>query len=543
MSHADAENKNYLAIAVALAVCTLLAFYPVVQNGFINFDDQSYITSNNYVKEGLSRESIVWAFSFSNHTGHYWHPLTWLSLMLDYELFKLNPIGYHLVNLLLHIANSLLLFTILRKMTGRLWCSAFVAALFALHPLNVETVAWAVERKSVLSSLFWMLAIMAYLRYVEKPSPARYVPVVLFLAVGLMAKSMLVSLPAVLLLLDFWPLRRIQILWGPNDGRKPFLPLLLEKVPLLILSVLSVAVSIISVKISGVETHITSKASMADRIANALVSYVAYPVKLAWPTKLAIYYPLQEPYPLWQPLCAALLLAAISIAAFYWAKQRPWLITGWFWYLGVLFPVTGIMRAGIWPAMADRFTYLPFIGLFIILAWGGAELAEKMRLPNALPIGTLAVILTAFALLTNLQARRWHDSITLFSHVAAVTTNNDVAHKNLGAALANQGRFDEALWHVNESLRIRPDPLEYVSQGWLHLQLGKYQQAAESCRNALALDPNNDKGHFLLGLAMLAMGNYPAVQEEYSRLKMLNSSYAPRLLSEFNQPHRPASAP
>jgi protein O-mannosyl-transferase len=529
MSNLDSEKTNPVVIAIVLAVCTLLAYYPVLQGGFINYDDPSYVTANSHVKAGLSVESIGWAFStffFYN-----WHPLTWISHMLDIQIFGLNPLGHHLTSLLLHTGNSVLLFVLFRRMTGSTWKSAFVAALFALHPLHVESVAWVSERKDVLCTLFGLLATLAYVEYARSAGKGAYLLCAMLFMAGLMAKPMLITLPFVLLLLDYWPLKRLQPEETGHFLSAPSSHLILEKIPLVALSLVSTVVTFMAQKQGGA---LHNDNSLLQNAGNAAVSYVTYILNMFWPAKLAVYYPLHSAMLSSGTIAlATLILIAVTGAVFYAGRRFPFLPVGWLWYLGTLVPVIGFIQVGE-HALADRYTYIPLIGLFIILAWGGAALGERMRLPKTLLFGAALVILIACALLSNLQARKWHDSVTLFSHAVAVTENNDLAHKNLGAALANRGQFEEALAHVTESLRIKSEPREFVSQGWLYLKLGQNQQAAQSCRQALALAPNDDKGHFILGLASIGLKDYRAAIAEYEILRAFNSPYAIQLFDQLN---------
>lgn len=529
MSHLNSEKISPFTIALVLAVCTLLAFYPVLQSGFINYDDPSYVTANSHVKAGLSFESIGWAFStffFYN-----WHPLTWISHMLDVQLFGLNPLGHHLTSLLLHIGNSILLFVLFRRMTNNTWKSAFVAALFALHPLHVESVAWVSERKDVLCTLFGLLAAMAYVEHARTARKGAYLLCAVLFMAGLMAKPMLITLPFVLLLLDYWPLKRLQPEGDCHFRSAPLSRLILEKIPLVALSLISVVITVLAQKKGGA---LHGNNSLLHNAGNAAVSYISYIFNMFWPAKLAVYYPLHSVQLYSGKIAlAAVILIAVTGAVIITGRRFPFLAVGWLWYLGTLVPVIGFIQVGE-HALADRYTYIPLIGLFVILAWGGAALGERMRLPKAMLFGVALVILTACALLTNLQARRWHDSVTLFSHAVAVTEDNDLAHKNLGAALASRGQFEEALVQVTESLRIKPEPREYVSQGWLYLKLGKNPQAAQSCRQALALAPDDDKGHFILGLASIGLKDYHAAIAEYERLQALNSPYAVQLFEQLN---------
>jgi hypothetical protein len=396
-----------------LAVLTVTAFWQLKDCGFISYDDEQYVTKNAYVQSGLNGNSVKQAFSseLAKHSGH-WHPITWLSLMLDHSIFGLNPHGYHLVNLLFHVMNTILLFLILRRMTKTLWPSAFVACLFAIHPLHVESVAWIVERKDVLSTFFWMLTMGAYSYYVEHPGFRRYCFVLLFFALGLMSKSMLVTLPFVLLLLDYWPLRRFSEIipdqkiqaeefnFVPSDKQKKkskkkdavkeilevkkpadpeykwslIYPLLLEKIPLFALAIISSIVTYLAAHSAGA-IH-SEEMSLGVRIGNAFISYIAYMGKMIWPSNLAVFYPHPGGLIPWQVLGSVFLLIVITLVVIWKAKKSPYLVTGWLWYLGTLVPVIGIVQAGS-QAMADRYTYIPLIGLFITVAWDVPDLLKK----------------------------------------------------------------------------------------------------------------------------------------------------------------------
>ncbi|MBC2695325.1 MAG: hypothetical protein HF982_08645, partial [Desulfobacteraceae bacterium] len=351
--HSDSIfNIGYdVLICLFLVIATLAVYWQINYHEFINFDDSLYILQNKQVQKGLTSESISWAFSFTDIA--YWHPLTWLSHMLDCQIYGLIPGMHHRTNLILHIVNSILLFFVFQKMTGALWRSAFVATLFALHPLNVESVAWVAERKNVLSTFFWMLTMLAYVHYTTRPGLYRYLLTLLFLMLGLMAKPMLVTLPFVLLLLDYWPLERLR-------NQSPF-NLILEKIPFFAFSAVSVYISSLSVKYYGIVVS-TELVPMQIRIANALVSYVKYIEKMIWPKNLAIFYPFPDTLPIWQILGAGLFLASISFLVFLNLRKKPYLCMGWLWFLGTLIPVIGLKQAGLWPAMADRWAYVPFVG-------------------------------------------------------------------------------------------------------------------------------------------------------------------------------------
>lgn len=517
----DNQNKAIpISIVAGLSLLAFLAYLPVLGAGFINYDDPFYVTANSRVLPGLSPESIRWAFStFYNYN---WHPVTWLSHMLDVQLFGLNPAWHHLVNLLLHIANSTLLFLLLQRMTNAVWKSACVAALFALHPLHVESVAWISERKDLLSTMFGFLAISAYVEFARSRKAGAYALCALLFGIGLMAKPMLITLPFVLLLLDYWPLGRL----GRDNGGEPLPRLLLEKLPLAGLSLISVAITFLAQKQGGA---MPGGSSIPANAGNAVISYAAYIMKMFRPAGLAVFYPF-DPAAISAgrvalSLALILLISVLTIRA---ARQRPWLGVGWLWYLGTLVPVIGFIRIGQ-QAMADRYTYVPLIGLFIMVVWGGAELAERTPMPRTASAAVMATVLALCALLTYQQAGVWRDSATLFSHALEVTDNNWLAHRNLGNALANRGEFELALGHVSESLRIRPEAPEYVSQGWLYLKLRQPALALEAGRKALAMAPESDKAHFILGLAAISLNDYRAAQSELESLRGLNSPYAAQL--------------
>jgi hypothetical protein len=393
-----------LCIYLTLALATLAVFWQVLGHDFVNYDDPDYVYRNPNVQSGITLSSIKWAFT----TGHAanWHPLTWLSHMLDWQLFGDNPGWHHLTNLFLHIANTLLLFAVLKRMTNALWRSAFVAAAFALHPLHVESVAWVAERKDVLSTLFWMLTIAAYLRYLERPGTGRYLLTLLIFALGLMAKPMLVTLPFVLLLLDYWPLGRFQfgqiVKSVGQQSRKSLNAfshwklsrhLLLEKVPLFALSAISSIVTFLVQRTAGAVTSVETL-PLKLRIANTFVSYLTYIQKMVWPSRLAMFYPYPDKTDLiWQTVVFALLLLIISLGVIWLMRRRRYLLTGWLWYLGTLVPVIGLVQVGD-QALADRYTYVPLTGLFIIIAWGVPDLIAKWRFrKHALAASAIAVLL------------------------------------------------------------------------------------------------------------------------------------------------------
>ena len=516
MNAGNNHKETFWGIRVDVFVCLLLVllilavYWQVINHEFINFDDDVYVTANRKVQAGLSLEGLKFAFSFAEQT--YWHPLTWLSHMLDCQLFGLNAGLHHLMNLIFHITNSLLLFVVLKRMSGARWQSAFVAALFALHPLNVDSVAWVSERKNLLSTFFWLLTMLAYVRYAERPHFYKYTLVFVTMALGLLAKPMLVTLPFVFLLLDYWPMRRFssdQVANGSNGGfgqsifgsatRSQAFGLILEKVPLLALAAFTINLSSSSVREYGIVLSMES-VSMMLRIYNALVSYIKYLGKMIWPQKLAIHYPFPETIPLWQPFAAFMLLVIISGLFIKALKRAPYLAVGWLWYLGTLVPVIGLMQAGLWPAMADRWTYVPAIGIYILVAWGISDLAARWQFKKAWLSLAAASVLLVFMFTAWLQVRFWTDSIPLFEHALKVTTHNFVAHNNLGTALKDQGRIEEAINHYHEALRIFPGYANaHNNIGAAMEDQGKIAEAIHHYTEALRFDPDNALIHYNLG--------------------------------------------
>ena len=438
--------------------------------------------------------------------------------MLDFEVWDLDPGGYHFTNLLFHIANALLLFFLLTRITGALWRSAFVAALFALHPLHVESVAWVTERKDVLSTMFWILSIWAYASYVERSTHAKYLLALFTFTLSLMAKPVTVTLPCVLLLLDYWPLGRFQVDHSGVDGnassqpdinlnllKSRILPLILEKVPFLGLAAAVSAVTVIFThRLEGIET--LEFLPMRFRIANALVSYLAYIGKMIWPHDLALPYP--HPYmnlPIWKAAGAGVIMVIISFVVMRTTRRRPYLAVGWLWYVVTLVPNIGLVQAGR-QAMADRFTYIPLIGLFIMVAWGVAELARGWH-PRRIVLGVSAgVLLSVLMVCSWLQARHWKDQITLFTHAVNVTSNNYVAHYNLGLVLGQEGKLEESMEHSYEALRIKPDYAEaHNNLGVALAKQGRLQEAAAHFSEALRINPKYDRARDNLDKALFLL--------------------------------------
>ena len=526
-------EKWRLPLALALiALVTVAVYWPVLQNGFIDYDDTDYVTVNMMVRQGLTLKGLIWSFT-AYHAGN-WHPLTWLSHMLDIELFGLNPRGHHAVSLLFHIANAVLLCAILHRLTGFLGRSMVVALLFALHPLHVESVAWIAERKDLLSTLFWLLAMAAYCRYARHRSLKRYLPVAVLFGLGLMAKQMLVTLPLILLLMDYWPLDRVFPRREDNEAHSPGVKVIVgEKVPLLIMAATAALVTLRAQDSGGALSH-GDAGSIMMNIGNGLLSYVKYIRNMFWPVDLAVFYPLElasvTPF---KVAGAVALIAAITCLALLQRRQRPYLIFGWSWYLITLLPVIGFVRIGS-QAMADRYTYIPLIGLFVAVAWGGAEIAGRWR--NGLPAaaGVAAATLAVLSMLTVAQLRIWHNSYDLYSHALTVVERNWLAHNNMGILLAQQNRTGEAINHFRESLRIFPNQVTgYRNLGNAYQAVGDNGAAIEAFREALRLDPNDVESHFRLGYAYLLAGNLDLAYKEYLVLRRLDESQARPLLDSI----------
>jgi tetratricopeptide (TPR) repeat protein len=506
----QSHKYRIFGIYLVLAAITFIVYARTLTCDFVNFDDDIYVTDNQYVKAGLTSQSVLWAFK-SPHIA-FWHPLTMLSHMLDCQLFGLKPAGHHLVNLLFHIANTLLLFAVLNSMTAAIWQSAFVAAAFALHPLHVESVAWISERKDVLSTLFWLLTMAAYLRYAGRSSFTWYMVTLLLFAMGLMAKPMLVTLPFVLLLLDYWPLHRL-VRVTSHESRAT----ILEKLPFI---VLSVAFGIITVFAQQSKHILRLDVPLTVRLTDAVVAFLTYIEKMFWPARLAVFYPRHagKPHLLYAALVAALLLA-ISIVIILLARKRKYLFVGWFWYLGTLVPVSGLIKVGSGTfAMADRYTYIPLIGLFLIIAWAIGDIAAKWQ-HKKLVLGLSALAaLSALSICTNIQLRHWRNSIALFEHALNVTTANSTAHYNLACALGSQGRFDEAISHYRQSLLIKPDDAgAHYSLGFALQSKGSLDEAITHYRRALQLDPEYANAHYSLGSALQLQGKLDEAVTHYRR--------------------------
>lgn len=487
-------------IAVALFLVTLAVYLPSLGHQFIDhYDDDLYVTGNPNVQQGIRFSSLCWALTGS--VAFNWHPLTVMSHMLDVQLYGLNPVGHHLTNILLHALAVVLLFLMLLRLTRARHASALAAALFALHPMHVESVAWVAERKDVLSACFWFLTTLAYVRYTEKPGPRRYGLVLILFALGLMAKPMLVTLPFTLLLLDYWPLSRVP---GNAPVGKVF-ALIKEKLPLFALSAAVSVVTFLVQRATGAMADSTAL-PLADRVANALVSYAAYVGKLIWITDYAVIYPhRQASPPAWQLGGALVSIVVVTAAVLWQARRSPHFLVGWFWYLGTLVPVIGLVQVGA-QSMADRYSYIPSVGLSIMLVWGLAPRAVRGK-GRAVAIAASTVLLAGLALATTLQLGYWRDSETLFRRAIEVTENNYTANYALGTTLAEQGRLAEAETYLTEAVRLLPNDVRgHKTLGQILLAQNKLAAAIDSFATIERLEPGNGSASYTMGLILERMG-------------------------------------
>jgi len=543
------STKKHLLISLLLAFVTFLVFIQVIQSEFINFDDDLIITDNEMVLNGLTKKGLVYAFTTGY--GGCWHPLTWISHMVATQLFGLVPGWHHLLNLLLHMANTVLIFLVLSRMTKALWQSAFVAALFALHPLHVESVAWVTERKDVLSTFFWILTIGLYGSYAARPGLNRYLAVLLCFALGLMAKPILVTLPFVLLLLDYWPLGRLEpktisrktkhsSLPPKNIEAQPYhnsakqtiifkwslvRPLLIEKIPFFLLTIFASIISYLSQNYAGAVKSFESFPLKA-RIANAFISYVAYMVKMVWPMNLAILYPHPIWWPSWQVLGSVVLLLVFTILFLKKAKNHRYFIVGWFWYIGTLVPVIGVVQIGA-HSMADRFTYIPLIGLFIIIAWGISELLKKWAYRKQAFITFSIISLFCLSLITWRQVGFWQNRFTLFAHTLRVTDRNSIIYITRGLAYKETGKNTEAIIDFNKAIEFNSsDKRAYNYRGIAFSNLGNHQQAFRDYNKAIELDCNYSSAYNNRGIEYGLLGNYQEAIKDFDKAIELDSRYA-----------------
>jgi protein O-mannosyl-transferase len=496
----DNDSKKYLDlfICILLSVAILVAYWPVQHHDLISLDDIDYITGNPYVKAGLTWDSFLWAMK-DVHTG-YWHPLTWVSHMLDYQLFRSRIGGHHWTSVIFHIANSMLLYAVLKRMSGSVGKSALVAALFAVHPLNVESVAWVSERKNVLCTFFWFMGMWSYAYYVERPTLYRYCLIFVIFSLGLMSKPMIVTFPFTLLLLDYWPMGRI-------TSWKMLSRLVYEKIPFFILAAIVGTVTYLA-SLHGNVTISIDKLPVGDRLINACVSYTKYLEKMFWPQNLAVFYPYSREFGSFQTGVAILFLSVISCVAIFIAHKYRYALVGWLWYLGTLVPVIGLIQVGK-QAMADRYAYIPMVGLFIIIAWGIPDLLEGWpRRKIILTVSSVAVI-SSLMICTVMQVRYWQNSVTLFEHALRVTDMNSRAYYNLGIAFTDMGMLKEATDHFAYAIRLEP---EYAGPyGYMGIALarqGKTDEAIFYYREALRIKHDDETTHNNLGVALAGKGMF-----------------------------------
>ena len=534
-----------LLICLILVLPTLGVYWEVRNFDFVTFDDYTYVAENPNVQSGLSKSGLVWAFTRSHASN--WHPVTWLSHMLDCQFFGLNSGMHHLNNLIFHTANTLLLFLVLGRMTGALWRSAFVSALFALHPLHVESVAWVAERKDVLSTLFWMLTMWAYVRYSERPSPTRYLLIFPFFILGLMSKPMLVTLPFVLLLMDYWPLGRLQSTLPEKGGKLKtpklaVLRLIAEKIPLFVLVAL---LSVVTFLAQEEAVQSLDNFHLKARIANGLVSYAAYIRKMFWPNDLSIFYPYPQTLQLWLATASGFFLITMTILFVKMGKRRPFILVGWLWYLGTLFPVIGLVQVGT-HAMADRYTYIPLIGLFIMIAWGIPDLLGNWLYRKQVLRISAGLLLVILAVCTWLQVRYWKDSIVLFTHAIDVTDDNWMAHNNIGFPLVQQGRNIEAIAHFSKAVRIKPDYAEaHVNLANSYGLEGRFEEAKQHFFDAIRINPDLADAYMNLGVIFARQGNLDKAINHFAAALRVNPDdattrlYLNRALQLRRGPGRP----
>ena len=502
-------------VALLLALATLLVYLPVVHCDFINFDDPVYVTENPRVQAGLTRSGLHWAFT-TFHAAN-WHPLTWLSHMLDCELFGTNPAAHHFINVLFHAANAALLFALLLRLTGALWPAAFVAALFAWHPLHVESVAWIAERKDVLSTFFALLALLSYARYARENRRHHFWVAIILFAFSLMAKPMFVTLPFVMLLLDFWPLQRI----GFPSTFKAHCSIVFEKTPFFLLAAISCVITYLAQR-HGAAVLTLEQLSFNGRFENALIAYGRYLLDAGWPVNLAVLYPLPKQLHWIQAAAVAVALLAISWFAWRSRNRRPYVMVGWLWFLGTLVPVIGLVKVGS-MALADRYTYFSLVGIFIVVAFGARDLAARFSWLKTFLAPAAVFVLIISVALTEQPLRFWRDSETLFRHDLAVTRNNANAHVNLGVALETSDRQIEALAEYREAARIANDNADaHFNIANLLAKTGRSAGAVPEYRRAIALEPNTANLHNGLGSTLADLGKFDEAMNEFTLAAQLD---------------------
>ncbi len=511
----------------------IAVFWQSTGHDFVNYDDPAYVTDNIHVRKGLTYPNVLWAFT-TLHAEN-WHPITWLSHMLDSKIYGLNPKGHHATNILFHVANTLLLLYLLYSTTRNYWQSLFVAALFALHPLHVESVAWIAERKDLLSAFSGFVTLILYSRYARRPRPLTYLVSLLAFAVGLMAKPMLVTLPFVMLLYDFWPLGRVQFKrphmendpYASRTNYSPSTPsrLILEKIPFFVLTLASCIITYLAQRKGGAVAD-AQLVPLLFRIINALLSYVRYISNMLWPHNLAPMHPLPPTLMIEQGIIAGLILFGISYLVYRLAHLHPSIPTGWLWYLGTLVPVIGFIQVGR-QSMADRYTYIPLIGLFIMISWGVPVILKNfLYRRTALSVAAI-VVLIALMTLTRTQLSYWKDTATLFDHATKAGVNNQEAYRLLGDALVQQGKLPEAEHFFLEALRIQPDYEDvHANLGGIYMKQGRVREALSHYQEVIRMDPRNDQANYNLGLAFGILGNLEESIRYFNAAVDLNPNFA-----------------
>ncbi len=519
------KTKLHLIICVVLSALVLFSYRGVLENDFIVFDDPMYVSENLHLQGGLSKDTAIWALT-TTHTGN-WHPLTWFSLMLDWEWFRMNAAGYHWTSMILHLLGGLLLFLSLSRMTDSTWPSSIVAALFLIHPLHVESVAWVSERKDVLSGLFWMMGLWSYAWYAEKLNLVRYLCVFLSFIACLMSKPMGVTFPFVLLLLDWWPLRRAE------TGKTNWLRLTVEKIPFFLLSTASSVITFLIQKEHQAMAPLTIM-TLTDRVTNAVVSYANYLGKAFWPQGLSFFYPYAGPpqFAFWTSVLALLLL--VTMISIYLHRRMPYLIIGWFWYLGTLIPVIGLVQVGS-QAMADRYTYLPLIGVFLMLAWGGRDLMQRFHVKKIYRWAVSIFVIAVLIPLTQIQVSYWKDSATLINHALRNTERNYLAHELMAHHMTGQGDVVGAEKHFHEAIRIRPNFKNALNGlGYLMMIQGKQDEASRLLEKTLQVDPGFVPAIKNLGDVRMRQGRLNDAMLLYRKAIILyKDNKDPELLNNF----------
>lgn len=527
-------SRRTILVSVALAALIAAIYFPVIHSQFLNYDDPDYVTENRIVQRGISAEGLKWAFArVSGGERTYWHPLTWMSHMLDCQLFGLDPRWHHASSIFFHAANSVLLLLFLKSLTGAFWRSAAVAAIFALHPLQVETVAWVTERKNLLSTLFWLLASASYIKFARTKRLGPYFGSLALFACALMSKPAVVTLPFALLLLDFWPLNRFPLTSPWPERFRATRILLLEKLPFLALTAISAGITIMAHERLGLKAA-ADELPLIHRIQNALISYARYLKKIFLPTDLGIIYPHPGTWPTGTVAIATLVLVVITIFVLVQLRKRPYLPVGWFWFLGVIVPAIGIVQVG-YQAMADRFVYLPVIGVLLIIVWGATDLFNATRAKPSVIAALSAAVLAYCSIVTVSQIRQWKNSEAVFRRALAVTPRNYIAHLNLAVALIRKGSSDEAESHVRQALQIHSkDPMPYVLLGSIEHQRTNFPAAISNYNRAVALNPDAPLPRYLLAGALLNSGQFAQAKEHFAVLTSVEQ-YKPEVHASLGE--------